>query len=97
FEYRVHRLAIGLHEAADDVRVLLQIVCVDGEHAHGLVFEDRSIVAVGDNTDVALVELIEPVRRCRPADVDLTGHHLHYGRGRASSRDEVRLMPYCWI
>src|SRR5690348_4528895 len=85
----VDRLAIGFHEPIEHGLLLLQRLRVRDQQPDRLPLEHRGVVAARDDPDLLLVELVEAERRCRPADVDLAGHHLRERRRRAARRDRI--------
>jgi len=52
-----------LHEARDDRRVSLQILCVGDDQPNGLIAEVGQIAAMGDDADLAGIRRLEAERR----------------------------------
>ena len=64
---------------------------------HGLALERRGVIAGRDDADLLLVELVEPERRRRPADIDLSRHHRRQVRGRPPIAVGFALSWYCFM
>src|SRR5262249_13970568 len=74
----IHRLAIGTHEAAIDVRLAVQTLLVGDEHANGVPFHQRQLAGAHDDADVALAQRLHGVGRAlatlMPMDSGLVDH-----------------------
>ena len=89
FRVRVHpieRLAERLDETQDGILAVLQDVVVDDFDPDGLGAERGNVVAIANHADLAVLDFLQSERRRRPADIDLTRHHLRQGRRHAARR-----------
>ena len=66
------------------VALLLERIDVGDVHANGLLREGGDVAAARDDDEPPVRELLQHERRHRPADVDLSGHHLRERAGRAA-------------